>query len=161
LATYDISDPIIWSTVVQTIVLTLTLVIFIMSFRTQNKATREAAYQKVLDDYSDSMKMLVERPELSSIQIELSKITRAANLSNRTPEQLLVRNYVLLLYGIFERLYMLYLRRWIDRETWIQWERFLTTIAKHPLFEEVHHMSEGMFDKPFQDFVAEIIKHKH
>ncbi len=157
----DISDPIVWSTIVQTIVLTLTLIIFILTFRTQNKATRDAAYQKVLDDYSDSMKMLVERPELNSIQVELAKITRTGDLTNRTPEQLLARNFVLLLYGIFERLYMLYLKKWIDHETWIQWEKFLTTIAKHPLFEEVHHTSEGMFDKPFQDFVSGIIKHKH
>ena len=157
----DISDPIVWSTIVQTIVLTLTLIIFILTFRTQNKATRDAAYQKVLDDYSDSMKMLVERPELNSIQVELAKITRTGDLTNRTPEQLLARNFVLLLYGIFERLYMLYLKKWIDHETWIQWEKFLSTIAKHPLFEEVHHTSEGMFDKPFQDFVSGIIKHKH
>jgi len=92
----DISELIVWSTIVQTIVLTLTLVIFIMSFRTQNKATRDAAYQKVLDDYSDSMKMLVERPELNSIQVELAKITRSGDLTNRTPEQLLARNFVLL-----------------------------------------------------------------
>jgi hypothetical protein len=157
----DFSDPIVWSTIVQTIVLTLTLVIFTLSFRTQNKATRDAAYQKALDDYSDSMKMLVERPELNSIQIELARITRRSDLANRTPEQMLVRNYVLLLYGIFERIYMLYLKKWIDRETWIQWERFLTTIAKHPLFEDVHRSSEGMFDKPFQDFVTEILKRKN
>jgi hypothetical protein len=157
----DPFDPTLWSTIVQTIVLTLTLIIFILSFRTQNKATRDAAYQKVLDDYSDSMKMLVERPELNSIQIELARITRREELANRTPEQFLVRNYVMLLYGIFERIYMLYLKKWIDRETWIQWDKFLTTIAKHPLFEEVHHTSEGMFDKPFQDYVAQILKHKH
>jgi hypothetical protein len=157
----DILDPIVLSTIVQTIVLTLTMVVFIMSFRTQNKATRDAAYQKVLDDYSDSMKMLVERPELNSIQVELARATRREELANRTPEQFLVRNYVLLLYGIFERIYALYQKKWIDRETWIQWEKFLTTVAKHPLFEEVHHTSEGMFDKPFQDFVADILKHKH
>jgi hypothetical protein len=156
-----ISDPIVWSTIVQTIVLTLTLIIFTLSFRTQNKATRDAAYQKVLDDYSDSMRMLVERPELASLQIELARISRTGDLETRTPEQLLVRNFVMMLYGIFERIYMLYWKKWIDRETWIQWERFLTTVAKHPLFEEVHHTSEGMFDKPFQDFVAQILKHEH
>jgi hypothetical protein len=94
---YDLSDPMVWSTIFQTIVITLTLIIFILTFRTQNKATRDAAYQKVLDDYSDSMKMLVERPELSSIQVELAKIPRSGDLSDRTPEQMLARNFVLLL----------------------------------------------------------------
>jgi hypothetical protein len=156
-----ISDPIVWSTIVQTIVLTLTLVIFTLSFRTQNRATRDAAYQKALDDYSDSMRMLVERPELSSLQIELARINRTGDLETRTPEQLIVRNFVMLLYGIFERIYMLYLKKWIDTETWNQWDRFLTTIAKHPLFEDVHRTSDGMFDKPFQDYVSGILKRKN
>ncbi len=38
-------DPVVLSTIVQTAVLTLTLVIFILSFRSQNKANKEAAYK--------------------------------------------------------------------------------------------------------------------
>ncbi len=49
-ALLDISDPVVWSTVVQTVVLTLTLVIFIFTFRSQNQAIKEQAYGKVLDD---------------------------------------------------------------------------------------------------------------
>jgi len=157
----DFSDPIVWSTIVQTIVLTLTLVIFTLSFRTQNKATRDAAYQKVLDDYSDSMRMLVERPELASLQIELARINQTGDLETRTPEQLIVRNFVMLLYGIFERIYMLYWKKWIDADTWRQWDRFLTIVAKHPLFEDVHRTTDGMFDKPFQDYVSMILKRKN
>ena len=157
----DFSDPVVWSTIVQTIVLTLTLVIFTLSFRTQNKATRDAAYQKVLDDYSDSMRMLVERPELASLQIELARINQTGDLETRTPEQLIVRNFVMLLYGIFERIYMLYWKKWIDADTWRQWDRFLTIVAKHPLFEDVHRTTDGMFDKPFQDYVSMILKRKN
>ena len=156
----DISDPIVWSTIVQTIVLTLTLIIFTLSFRSQNKAMRDQAYQKVLDDYSDSMRMLVERPELAILQIELARLTRTGDLETRTPtpEQLVVRNFVMLLYGIFERIYMLYWKKWIDADTWRQWDRFLKIVAKHPMFEDVHRTSDGMFDKPFQDYVTGILK---
>ena len=68
-----ISDPAVWSTIAQTIVLTLTLVIFILSFRSQNQATKEAAYQKALDDYTDTMKMLVENPQLSKLPLEMAR----------------------------------------------------------------------------------------
>jgi len=49
----DVSELIVWSTIVQTIVLSLTLVIFALSFRSQNKTIQEQAYQKVMDDYGE------------------------------------------------------------------------------------------------------------
>ncbi len=117
----DIVDPVILSTIVQTAVLTLTLAIFILSFRSQNKANKEAAYQKVLDDYSDAIKMLVDKPELSKLQLEMAKATSpgsGSRTASRSPEDMTIRNYLLLLYGLFERAYFLYRKKWIDKETW-------------------------------------------
>jgi len=157
-----ISDPVVWSTIVQTIVLTLTLVIFILSFRTQNMATREAAYQKALDDYTDTMKMLVENPVLSKLPLEMARVNRPAGgeLPSQSPESMVVRNYMLLLYGIFERIHLLYRKKWIDSDTWNQWGLFLETVTRHPAFRDVHRTSEGMFDKPFQDYVSSMLSRK-
>ncbi len=158
----DISDPVVWSTILQTVVLTLTLVIFILSFRSQNQATRDAAYQKVLDDYTDTMKMLVENPQLSKLPLEISRTNKraGAEVQSQPPENMAVRNYMLLLYGIFERIHLLYRKKWIDRETWSQWDLFLATMAGHSAFREAHRASEGMVDKPFQDYVASILNRK-
>jgi hypothetical protein len=154
----DIADPVVLSTIAQTAVLTLTLVIFILSFRSQNLANREATYQKVLDDYTDAIRMLVEKPELNRFQ---SEVTRAAlpgmSSSPRSVEELTARNYVMLLYGLFERTHLLYRKKWIDEDTWSQWSRFLDVMARHPLFEEVHRSGEGMYDKPFMDYVSDIL----
>ena len=121
----DLIDPVILATIVQTIVLTLTLVIFILSFHTQNKANKEAAYQKVLDDYSDTMKMLVEKPELTKFQIELAKMGAGIKSDvTHSVEELTMRNYILLLYSLFERTHLLYRKKWIDGDTWNQWGRF-------------------------------------
>ncbi len=157
-----ISDPVVWSTIAQTIVLTLTLVIFILSFRTQNQATKEAAYQKALDDYTDTMKMLVENPQLSKLPLEMARVNRPAGgeLPSQSPESMVVRNYMLLLYGIFERIHLLYRKKWIDTDTWNQWGLFLETVTRHPAFRDVHRTSEGMFDKPFQDYVSNILSRK-
>ncbi len=110
----EISDPTVWSTLVQTVVLTLTLAIFILTFREQNKATRESAYQKVLDDYTDSMKMLVENPILGRLPLEMARIHKQNVDPQSSQEDLVVRNYMLLVYGIFERTHLLYRKKWID-----------------------------------------------
>ncbi len=41
------------ATLVQTIVITLTLLVFIFQFRSQEKAIRESSYQNVLGRYND------------------------------------------------------------------------------------------------------------
>jgi len=156
----DISDPTAWSTLIQTIVLTLTLAIFILTFREQNKATRESAYQKVLDDYTDSMKMLVENPILGRLPLEMARIHKQNVDPQSSQEDLVVRNYMLLVYGIFERTHLLYRKKWIDKDTWDQWALFLKSILAHPSFQNVHRTSEGMFDKPFQDYVTNILNHR-
>jgi hypothetical protein len=159
----DISDPIVWSTVVQTIVLTLTLVIFIFTFRSQNQAIREQAYGKVLDDYGTAMKMLVETPELLAFQRDLFNTTRGRlgrEPQSFTREELVVRNYVIMLYGFFERVYFLYRRKWIDEDTWRQWAAFLELFSLHPVFREVHQSSGEMWDKPFVDYVANLLDRK-
>ena len=156
----DITDPAVWSTLVQTVVLTLTLAIFILTFREQNKATRESAYQKVLDDYTDSMKMLVENPILGRLPLEMARIQKQTVDPQSSQEDLVVRNYMLLVYGIFERTHLLYRKKWIDKDTWDQWALFLKSISAHPSFQNVHQTSEGMFDKPFQDYVTGILNHR-
>src|SRR5881396_3682993 len=132
-----ISDPVVWSTIAQTIVLTLTLVIFILSFRSQNQATKEAAYQKALDDYTDTMKMLVENPQLSKLPLEMARANQpiGAELQAQPPESMVVRNYMLLLYGIFERIHLLYRKKWIDSDTWNQWGLFLQAVHDTPRSE--------------------------
>src|SRR5215831_4532933 len=108
---FDFTDPTVWSTLVQTIVLTLTLVIFIFSFRSQNRAIREQAYERIMDDYGDALRMLLEKPELYPFQADLfnrTGRTLAAEEKPYTREDLAIRNYVVMMYGFFERIHFLY-----------------------------------------------------
>src|SRR5437660_5700346 len=104
-----------------------------MSFRSQNNANKEAAYQKVLDDYTDAFRMLVDKPELAKLQSEMARAALpGSNTASLSPEDMTVRNYLMLLYGLFERTHLLYRKKWIDQETWNQWSTFLEVVAKHP-----------------------------
>jgi hypothetical protein len=158
----SITDPVVLSTIVQTAVVTLTLVIFILSFRSQNKAIQEQAYQKIMDDYGDAMRMLSDRPELYAFQLEL--FNRSGRSLGRqrsySREDMVIRNYVVLMYGFFERIYALYRRKWIDEDTWKQWAAFLEVVAAHPVFQDVHKYSTEMWDQPFVDFVSKILDRK-
>lgn len=156
------TDPTIWSTIVQTAVLTLTLLIFVMSFRSQEKSIREQAYQNVMDDYGDIMRRLSETPELYKFQMELfSTIGRPVSSGDKelSREDLVIRNYVIGMYGFFERLHALYRRKWIDQDTWRQWAAFLNLMARHPVFKAIHQATPEMWDRPFVDYVDDIIRH--
>jgi hypothetical protein len=152
----DISDPVVLITLGQTIVLTLTLVIFIFQFRSQNLAIRDAAYQKTLDDFTDSISLLVQRPELAKLVDELDP--SRPGQTPMTPERRTVFGYMILQYSLFERVYLLYTKKWVDEDTWSQWYAWLKTMAKHPVFVEAHRRSEGTFDKEFQKLVEEATK---
>ncbi len=106
--------------------------------------------------------MLVDKPELSKFQVGLARVAAPdSSIASRSPEELTIRNYIMLLYGLFERAHLLYRRKWIDKETWSQWSAFLEVVAKHPMFGEAHRSSEGMVDRPFQDYVSNILNRKH
>ena len=49
------------------------MVVLILQFRSQEKATKEEAYQKILDDYSDIIRTLGTRPELTGLLDDLVK----------------------------------------------------------------------------------------
>lgn len=158
----SIDDPVVLSTIVQTAVVTLTLVVFILSFRSQNKAIQEQAYQKVLDDYGDAMRRMSDVPELMAFQRELfNRNQTLGNRGNLTREDMIIRNYIVQIYGFFERLHALYRRKWIDEDTWKQWAAFLEVVAKHPMFREVHESSTEMWDRPFVDYVTNVLNRKN
>jgi hypothetical protein len=151
----DITDPVVLLTLAQTVILTLTMVVFIMQFRSQNIAIKDAAYQKALDDYTTSISMLVERPELGRLVDDLARTApeSEAKAQTKTAEERALFGYMLLNYSLFERIYLLYAKKWIDEDTWSQWHTWMKSMARHPMFQEVHRRSQGTFDKAFQDLV--------
>jgi hypothetical protein len=156
----DSTDLIIITSVVQTVVITLTLLVFIFQFRSQEKSIREAAIQNVMGRYTDYVRMLVERPELASL-LNFSQRGAGANgapVEKLSPEEEAVQAYILLGYGILEEVFSLYKKEWIDEETWQQWTAFLERISGHPLFRRVHSFTSGTFDKDFQEFVTKVME---
>jgi len=155
----DETDLIIITSVVQTVVISLTLMVFIFQFRSQEKSVREAAVQSVMGRYTDYIRMLVENPQLARfLDLAQNLNPKGAPAEKLSPEDETTMAYLLLGYGIFEEIYSLYKKKWMDEETWQQWSSFIERMAHHPLFRRVHYMTSGTFDKDFQEFVSKLIE---
>jgi hypothetical protein len=156
----DSTDLIIIASVVQTVVISLTLLVFIFQFRSQEKAIKESAVQNVMGRYTDYIGMLVERPELSKLLDfdEAMRPPEGGAAQKLSQEDQTLSAYLLLGYGIFEEVYALHKKKWMDDESWQQWSNFLERMTKQPLFRRIHKGTRGTFDKDFQDYVTKLIE---
>ena len=156
----DSTDLVILTSLVQTVVISLTLLVFIFQFRSQEKATKEAAVANVMGRYTDYIRMLVERPELSRLLNfdDAMRPPEGGPVEKLSQEDQTVSAFLLLGYGIFEEVYSLHKKKWMDDETWDQWSNFLERMTRQPLFVRIHRGSRGTFDKDFEDYVTMLIK---
>ncbi len=65
---------------------------------------------------------------------------------------------LMIAYGILEETYELYKKKWIDKETWDQWDTWLKAMCKHPQFAMLHNATSGMFERDFQKHVSQPIE---
>lgn len=142
------------ATLVQTAVITLTLIVFIFQFRSQEKATKEASYQNLMGRYNDYVMLQVTTPALSGL---LYQRVRSVTKKEPTQEEAAIIGNLLIAYGIIEEAHGLYKKRWIDEETWGQWAEWLKSMATVPQFARLHEATKGTFDPEFQKFVDKVI----
>jgi len=149
-------DLVVIATLGQTVVLTVTLIVFILQLRSQTKAIKDAAYQDVLDDYNDIIRTQVNRPEIGELLDDLVRpgLVSALDLPPLSSREKLVRSYLLMIYGLFERVYILHEKRWIDDASWREWATWIEVMSRNPIFTHVHTISRGMFNASFQEYVT-------
>jgi hypothetical protein len=153
----DATEIIVLTSLVQTAVITLTLLVFIFQFRSQEKAIKESSYQNLIGRYNDFMMVQAEKPEPSKLLRDwLSRDTE----TKIAAEDISVIANLLIAYGIVEEAFLLYAKKWIDEETWGQWATWLKDLTKHPRFDLIHRRMKGQFDKRFQDYVSKVIEGK-
>jgi hypothetical protein len=138
------------ATIVQTVVITLTLLVFIFQFRSQEKALKEASYQNLLGRYNDFMMTAEDTDNVLFARLMGDDVPS-------DPGDLAIVRRLLLSYGIIEEAYELYKKGWIDDESWEQWNTWLKAISRHPHFVRIHNATQGMYDKEFQDHVTRLI----
>ena len=144
------------ASLVQTVVITLTLLVFIFQFRSQERAIKESSYQNLMGRYNDFMMIQAENPELNKL---LRDQLHGRNTKMESEEASVLVN-LLIAYGIIEEAFLLYAKKWIDEETWEQWAAWLRDLTKHPRFDLMHRRMKGQFDKRFQEYVSKLLEEK-
>ncbi len=139
------------STVVQTLVISITLIVFVLQFRSQEKAIKESSYQGLMGRYNDFIRTLVEKPMLAKFLVDQ---TQEGVFST---EEATVYAHLLVAYGIIEEAFLLYSKKWIDEDTWQQWSAWLVALSEAPQFKRIHERTSGTFDKRFEDYVSKML----
>jgi hypothetical protein len=138
------------ATMVQTAVITLTLVVFIFQFRSQEKAIREASYQNLLGRYNDFI--------MSGSETGDQLFARFMSEASLDVHEMALFRRLIISYGIIEEAYELYKKGWIDKESWEQWNEWLKALLRLPTFAKLHSSTIGMFDKDFQAHVTRLLE---
>jgi hypothetical protein len=148
----DATTLITISTVAQTIVISVTLVVFALSFRSQEKAIRESSYQGLIGRYNDLVNAVADKPYLARMIFANSPERKSEVMSNEDAQ---IFSHLLIAYGIIEEAYVLRAKKWIEEDNWQQWAAFLRSISRHPLFVQMHELTRGTFDPGFENYVRE------
>ena len=154
----EVTETIILTSLVQTVAITLTLLVLIFQFRSQEKAIKESSYQNLMGRYNDFMLMQAEKPELNKLLRDAFQ-SRDQETKVASEEVSVITN-LLIAYGIIEEAFLLYAKKWIDEDTWEQWAAWLRDLTKHPRFGLIHRRMKGQFDERFQDYVSKVLEEK-
>jgi hypothetical protein len=150
----DTTTVIVLATLVQTIVITLTLLTFIFQFRSQELAIKESSYQNVMGRYNDFIMGAVGKPELVKFIVQRTPGSEPAK--EMSAEDASVFGHLLVAYGIIEEAFLLYQKGWIDKDNWEQWAAWLKSMCKRPEFRQIREITVGTFDPRFEAYVLKL-----
>lgn len=104
--------------------------------------------------YNDYIRTLVEKPDLAKL---LMANMSGEKLDGVSETEAAVYAHLLIGYGIIEEAFLLYSKKWIDEETWLQWSAFLEVLSNAPQFARIHAGASGTFDRNFENYVSKIL----
>jgi hypothetical protein len=128
-------------------VITITLIVFVLQFRGQEKAIREASYQGLMGRYNDYIMGVVKNPAVGRILVGDDRIT---------PEQSAMYGNLLVAYGIIEEAFLLRSRKWITEDEWKQWSAFLASLSSRPEMKVLFERVRGTFDTKFEEYTSQL-----
>jgi hypothetical protein len=118
---------------VETFALPFAILVFIFERRKERIADQEELYQRLSDEYTNFLKLVLDNADLQLLR-------KRASLAALTEEQ---KERRLALFGIlvsiFERAYILVYEEHMDKQTkrlWSSWEDYMREWCRHPDFQQ-------------------------
>jgi len=145
----DAATLITVSMIIQTVVITITLAIFVLQFRSQELAIHEASYQGLMGRYNDFLTSIVQNPATGRFLLDNDAIS---------PEESSLYGHLLVAYGIIEEAYLLRVKKWITEDEWKQWSAFLGALMARPQMKAIVERSRGTFDRRFEEYCLRLYR---
>jgi hypothetical protein len=125
---------------VQTIAIVLSFAALIWQLRQVNSSLQQDAYSKAIEDYSQMMNHLLQKPNLNRFFYE--GIAEFESLSDDEKD---FYNYMALSFALFERIYLLANKGAVESGIWSSWERWLADAWFRPKLFEIFWKNERTF----------------
>lgn len=139
---------------IQTLIITISLGLLIYQLKQFNQNLQQDAYTK-LADYSMKINELVLQGKPLADQL-YQHHTDYLELSNDQKDLYL---YLALIFGLCERLYLLFIMKGINRKTWAAWERWLTeAIFPLDVFETFWQIERTWYHEDFSNYIDRSFK---
>jgi hypothetical protein len=145
----DYTTLIVASTIVQAAVITITLGVLVLQFRSQERSIREASYQGMIGRYNNFVTGVVQNPTVFRSFLGNNDIS---------PEESLIYGNLLNVYGIIEEAFLLRAKNWISEDEWKQWSVVLSAILARPKMKAMLEGTRGSFDGRFEEYTARMFK---
>ena len=141
------------SYVVTVIGLPLAILVFIYEQRRERQNEEEEIYQRLSDEYTAFLKLVLAHPDLQLLR----KMVSAAPLNEEQKERKAAIFNILI--SLFERAYILVYEEKMDRQTqrlWLSWEDYMREWCRRPDFREaLPELLQGE-DEDFREHIQRI-----
>ena len=131
------------------------------ALKEQIKNAKYSEYVRCKIDFSHSMNQLIRNNMHDDIYSNIFKIDKEkfnTPWDTYSVEEKKVYAYFEILYELFVRVYLSKEENIITLKEWGNWEAWIDDIIKHPVFNDVHIDSIGMYSEPFQEFITQRLK---
>lgn len=111
------------ATALQTLIVFISVILFYHQLKQFNQTLHQDAYSKAVDYYVKTNELLIEKPSLTRFFYSTNP-----DFFHLNQDQQDFYNYLGLILGFFEHLYLLSKKGWVDSKTWESWERWLIIV---------------------------------
>lgn len=138
----------------QTVFVGLSVLALVWQIHRLTTSLKQDAYYRAVDYYIRLNELPIQHPQLAKDifppELEFPKFS-ADNIARY--------QYIALILGFYERLYLLHCQKWIDKKTWDSWERwFEEVLIRGDMFQTHWHFEGTYFHDDFAHYVNQLIE---
>lgn len=135
--------------IVQTVVIILSFGALVWQLFQVNRNLKQDAYSRAIEDHSQMVNRLLEKPRLNRFFYEGVKDFEILNADEKD-----FYNYIALSFTLFERIYLLSRRGAVEPQIWSSWEKWLVEGWFRLQLFEIFWKNEGVFfTEDFREFI--------